>query len=94
MVVVAPVERRVQRARVKDQRHERGSRRSSADLRAVSRTPEEPAPRLRGGGRQPFSFSSIASRTIVAIGTPRSAARRRSRDRSSSGMVIVVRSMP
>ena len=71
---------------VEDQRHARGPGRSSADLRVVSRAPDEPTPRLRGGGRQRASFSSIASRTIVALETPRSAASRHNRARGSAGI--------
>jgi hypothetical protein len=93
MVIVAAIERSIQRASVEDQRHERGSGRSSADRRATSLVPEEPTPRLRGSGRSPASFSSIASRTIVAIETPLSAATRFRRARVSTGMVRVVRSM-
>ena len=50
VVVVVAVERRIEWAGVEDQRHERGSGRSSPARLAVSRWPEAPAPRLRGRG--------------------------------------------
>jgi hypothetical protein len=93
VIIVATVERRIQRTGVEDQRQGRGSGRSSVDRRAVSLSPDDPTPRLRGRGRDAASFSSMASRTMVAIDTPRSAATRRSRARRSAGMVKVVRSM-
>ena len=93
VVVVAAVERGKERSGVKDQRQGRGSGRSSPARRAVSGLPDDPTPRLRGRGRELATFSSIASRTTVAMDTPRSAASRRSRARRSAGMVRVVRSM-
>ena len=51
VIRVAPVQRSVQRARIEDQRHARGSARSSTVRRAVSAHPESPIPKLRGTGR-------------------------------------------
>ena len=51
MIRVAAVQRSVQRARVEDQRHERGFARSSTVRRAVSAHPDAPIARLRGAGR-------------------------------------------
>jgi hypothetical protein len=57
--------RTLERTRVQDQRHERGSGRSSPLLRAVSDALEAPMPRLRGLGASRSTFSSIASRRLM-----------------------------
>jgi len=93
MVGVRSIQRRLGRAGVRDQRHERGSGRSPADRRAVSVRPDAPMPMLRGHGRIAATLSWIASRMTVAMDTPRSAAIRRRRSRVSSGSIRVVRSM-
>ena len=51
MIRVATVQRSVERARIEDQRHARGSARSSTVRRAVSVHPDSPIPKLRGTGR-------------------------------------------
>lgn len=76
VIGVASVERRVQRPGIEDQRHGRGSGRSSPARRAVSECPDAPMPRLRGRGRKVASFSSTASRMIAAIEVRRSSANR------------------
>ena len=93
MIGIGAVEGCVQGSRVEDQRHGRGSGRSSLLRLAVSDDPDAPIPRLRGLGARRSTFSSMASRMIVAIDTPRSAAIRRRRRRVSSGRDNVVRSM-
>jgi len=93
VIRVGPVEGRVQRSGVEDQRHARGSGRSSALRRAVSDVPEAPIPRLLGFGASRSTFSSIASLMMVAIETPLSAAMRRRRRRTASSRESVVRFM-
>ena len=93
MVGVGAVQRRVNGARVQDQRHERGSARSNAVREAVSVCPDAPTPRLRGRGRYLVTFSSSASLTKAAIEVRCSAASRRNRSSRSLGTEIVVRSM-
>ncbi len=51
MIRVAAVQRSVKWARIEDQRHARGSARSSTVRRAVSVHPDSPIPKLRGTGR-------------------------------------------
>ena len=58
MVGVRSIQRRLGRAGVRDQRHERGSGRSPADRRAVSVRPDAPMPMLRGHGRIAATLSS------------------------------------
>lgn len=90
MIGVVLIQRRVQRAGVEDQRHDRGTGRSTVERIEVSECPDAPIPRLRGLGRDLSAFSSIASRITVASDTPLSSASRRNRSSSSSGATIVV----
>lgn len=94
VVGVASVERRVQRPGIEDQRHGRGSGRSSPARRAVSECPDAPMPRLRGRGLKVASFSSTASRMSAAIEVRRSSAIRWRSRSSGSSMEMVVRRMP
>jgi hypothetical protein len=91
---VVTIEGGVERARVQDQRHERGCGRSSPAIRAVSWWPEAPRPRLRGCGLSRLTFSSSASRISSAIDVPRSAANCRNRLSRCSGVTTVVRRTP
>ena len=50
VISVTAIQRCVERARVEDQRHGRGTGRSSPARRAVSATPDALLPRLRGRG--------------------------------------------
>ena len=73
MVSIVPIERRVERARVEDQRHVRGGCRSEASVLAASLGPcdDAPAPRLVGAGANVSALSSSASLTTWANETPR-----------------------
>src|SRR6266540_2819429 len=95
MAAVRAVEYGEQRARIEDQRHERGTGRCSPDSSPVSVYPEAAIPIMLGRGRGfgAATFASRASRITVASDTSRRRARSRSLSSRSLGAIIVVRRM-